>query len=410
MPSVGILDYESFDNPLRWFPDLTAAIERNPIIVDPDTPLLEVISLISQAHNRCSLEALSPLETENSEAQGQPNSERLAGCVLVMEGADLRGILTERDVVRLTAAAIDCRTVTVATVMTSPVVTLTEQAVQDVFAALFLLRRYRIRHLPILDNVGAVVGVVSHASLRRVLKPANLLRFRRVADVMSTQVVQASLATPVLTLARLMANHHVSCVVITQVDEEGYARPVGIMTERDIVQFQSLQLDLANTPAYDLMSTPLFLLSPQDSLWVAQREMQRRHVGRLVVSWDWGRGMGIVTQTSLLRVFDPMEMYSVIENLQQTIQELQGPSSAPSPQPLDGSPERLALNLEHPALNVLESFPPAIPSPTSQDVATLQGLLAHTVSTLDTLVTEPNPSSPMMKTRLIHLLKQLRGA
>jgi len=327
-----------------------------------------------------------------------------------MEGSELRGILTERDVVRLTAAAIDCRAVTVAAVMTSPVVTLAEQTIQDVFAALFLLRRYRIRHLPVLDADGAVVGVISHASLRRVLKPANLLRFRRVADVMSTQVVQASLATPVLTLARLMANHHVSCVVITQMDEEGYARPVGIMTERDIVQFQSLQLDLANTPAYDLMSTPLFLLSPQDSLWVAQREMQRRHVGRLVVSWDWGRGMGLVTQTSLLRVFDPMEMYSVIENLQQTIQELQGQSSTPSPQPLDGSPEHLTLDLERPDLSALESVPPAIPSPTSQDVATLRKLLAHTVSTLNTLVTDPNPSSPMMKTQLIHLLKQLRGA
>lgn len=407
MPSVGTLDYESFDNPLRWFPDLTAAIEQNPMIVAPDTPLIQVISLISQAHDRCSLDAQYALGSADQDWAGP---ERLAGCVLVMEGSELRGILTERDVVRLTAAAIDCRAVTVAAVMTSPVVTLAEQTIQDVFAALFLLRRYRIRHLPVLDADGAVVGVISHASLRRVLKPANLLRFRRVADVMSTQVVQASLATPVLTLARLMANHHVSCVVITQMDEEGYARPVGIMTERDIVQFQSLQLDLANTPAYDLMSTPLFLLSPQDSLWVAQREMQRRHVGRLVVSWDWGRGMGLVTQTSLLRVFDPMEMYSVIENLQQTIQELQGQSSTPSPQPLDGSPEHLTLDLERPDLSALESVPPAIPSPTSQDVGTLRRLLAHTVSTLNTLVTDPNPSSPMMKTQLIHLLKQLRGA
>lgn len=32
--------------------------------------------------------------------------------------------------------------------------------------------------------------------------------------------------------------------------------------------------------------------------------------------------MGIVTQTSLLRIFDPMEMYGVIENMQQTIQQI----------------------------------------------------------------------------------------
>jgi hypothetical protein len=89
------------------------------------------------------------------------------------------------------------------------------------------------------------------------------------------------------------------------------------------------------------MSTPLFLLSPEDSLWTAHQEMQKRRVGRLVVSWNWGRGLGIVTQTSLLRVFDPMEMYGVIENLQQTIQQLESERSPfpPSP-PADLLPQR----------------------------------------------------------------------
>jgi hypothetical protein len=63
--------------------------------------------------------------------------------------------------------------------------------------------------------------------------------------------------------------------------------------------------------------------------------MQKRRVGRLVVSWNWGRGLGIVTQTSLLRVFDPMEMYGVIENLQQTIQQLESERS-PSPPSASG--------------------------------------------------------------------------
>lgn len=56
---------------------------------------------------------------------------------------------------------------------------------------------------------------------------------------------------------------------------------------------------------------------------LAHQEMQRRRVRRLVVSWNWGRGLGIVTQTSMLRVFDPMEMYGVIETLQSTIQQLE---------------------------------------------------------------------------------------
>ena len=33
--------------------------------------------------------------------------------------------------------------------------------------------------------------------------------------------------------------------------------------------------------------------------------------------------MGIVTQTSMLRIFDPMEMYGVIETLQGTVRKLE---------------------------------------------------------------------------------------
>jgi len=158
---------------------------------------------------------------------------------------------------------------------------------------------------------------------------------------MTSQVVQAPLTATVLQLAQLMAEHRVSCVVITQRNSEDNDYPVGIVTERDLVQFQAVQIDLHKTRAQTVMSTPLFLLSPEDSLWTAHQEMQKRRVGRLVVSWNWGRGLGIVTQTSLLRVFDPMEMYGVIENLQQTIQQLESERSPslPSP-PADLLPQR----------------------------------------------------------------------
>ena len=114
-----------------------------------------------------------------------------------------------------------------------------------------------------------------------------------------------------------------------------------------------------------------------------------------------------MTQTSLLRVFDPMEMYSVIENLQQTIQELQGQSS---PHALEDRQDSSALSLDSPTLTPLKAGPGDLPSSTHQDAATLQELLAHVVSTLDALIAEPNPSSQTMKTRLIHLLNHIKEA
>jgi signal-transduction protein with cAMP-binding, CBS, and nucleotidyltransferase domain len=74
-------------------------------------------------------------------------------------------------------------------------------------------------------------------------------------------------------------------------------------------------------PAQDVMSTPLFCLQPSDSLRLAHEEMQRYQVRRLVVSDSNGELVGIVSQTSLLQVLNPADMYGVIEILQQVVEE-----------------------------------------------------------------------------------------
>ena len=56
---------------------------------------------------------------------------------------------------------------------------------------------------------------------------------------MSKSLITADVTTSVLELAQLMAENRVSCVVIAQEDiYEEIIMPVGIVTERDIMQFQ----------------------------------------------------------------------------------------------------------------------------------------------------------------------------
>ncbi|WP_019500357.1 CBS domain-containing protein [Pseudanabaena sp. PCC 6802] len=313
---------------------LEEVVDRYPLTVAADTSLLEAIDLMDITRGRSCL-----LSDVNSPSNELFKCETRASCVLVLQGERLIGIFTERDIVRFTAAGIDFEGVKVADVMTQPVITLHQSQCQDIFAILFLFRRYQIRHLPIVSDGDRLVAVVTPESIRQVLRPANFLKLRRVSDVMTREIIHASINASVMVLVRCMAKFCVSCVVITTADDEDSVRPVGIVTERDIVQFLSLKLDLTNVLAGDVMSTPLFLLNPDDSLWTAHQEMQRRHVRRLVVSWNWGRELGIVTQTSLLKVFDPMEMYGVIETLQRRIDELEAekerylPSSHTKPKP-----------------------------------------------------------------------------
>ncbi|MEM7062086.1 MAG: CBS domain-containing protein [Cyanobacteria bacterium P01_B01_bin.77] len=297
-------------------PMMTDAIDRQVLKVSPEWSLSRAVAAMGAIRSNCGL---------------TPGSfkSRSASCALIVENQQIIGIFTERDIVRLTADGMDLGALTVADVMTSPVKTLQQSAFQDIFAVLFLFRRYRIRHLPIVDEHNQPVGIVTPDSIRRVLRPANLLKMRRVADVMSTDVIHAAPTVSVIELAQQMAAHRVSCIVIVEADSHAATSreiqsfmPMGIVTERDIVQFQALELNLQRLTAEDVMSAPLFLLEPTDSLWTAHQEMQARHVRRLVVSWNWGSGLGIVTQTSLLRVFDPIEMYGIIESMQQTLHQI----------------------------------------------------------------------------------------
>jgi len=90
-------------------------------------------------------------------------SEKRVGAVPVMEDGAVVGIFSERDVIH--CLAIDESTAlgkTVRDVMTAPAITVTPD--DAVIAALSLMTRRRIRHLPVLED-GEVIGVVSIGDL-----------------------------------------------------------------------------------------------------------------------------------------------------------------------------------------------------------------------------------------------------
>lgn len=379
----------SFDDSLGT-PPLAEAIDRHPLVVAPHTNLLDVVTLMYETARH------SDSSSQPSESPS-PSDDSLWGarssCVLVMQDHQLLGIFTERNLVQLTAAGVDLRSTQICEVMHHPVLTMSEQLLHNVFAALFLFRRHRIRHLAIMDDQQQLVGVVSLDSIRHILRPTNLLKIRRVSEVMTNQVTTALPQTRVVELAELMAVAQISCIVIVEeTDPADSQRPVGIVTERDIVRLQAVGLNLNTTPAQAVMSTPLFVLSPEDSLWTAHQQMEQRQVRRLVVSWNWGEKLGIVTQTSILRVFDPIEMHDVIETLQRTIQQL-------------------GLDLDKVLANAIDHdthLPVSLHSPESSEVPNLKVFLDALQIQIQHLLDYPELSLEERQVTLLTLLSELR--
>jgi len=85
--------------------------------------------------------------------------ERNVGSLLVTEGGETVGIVTERDYLRRVAAEeLDGRETPVREIMSAPLIVVTPQTSIDECMALMTNRR--IRHLPVVED-GAVAGVVS---------------------------------------------------------------------------------------------------------------------------------------------------------------------------------------------------------------------------------------------------------
>ena len=90
-------------------------------------------------------------------------AERDIGALVVMDGAELAGMFSERDYVRkVILKGRSSREMRVRELMSSPAVTVTRQTTVD--ECMHLMTSKRFRHLPIVD-AGTVVGVVSIGDL-----------------------------------------------------------------------------------------------------------------------------------------------------------------------------------------------------------------------------------------------------
>lgn len=88
------------------------------------------------------------------------------GSVLVMEENELVGIFTERDVMRrIVAEGKNAGEVAVSEVMSSQLVTISPET--EIGHAMDLVSENKIRHLPVLEAGGRVVGLISAGDLNR---------------------------------------------------------------------------------------------------------------------------------------------------------------------------------------------------------------------------------------------------
>lgn len=123
-----------------------------------------------------------------------------------------------------------------------------------------------------------------------------------VGKVCSRIVTVVRREESVMAAARLMREQHVGNVVV--VEPEGEAnRPVGILTDRDIVvELVAKELDLNVVTVGDAMGFELFTLREDMDLLEAMGEMRSHAVRRAPVVNDRGMLVGIISIDDVLGV------------------------------------------------------------------------------------------------------------
>ena len=123
----------------------------------------------------------------------------------------------------------------------------------------------------------------------------------KTSELCTKAVITAEAGTSLIEVARLMRTHHVGSVVVVA-DNGAGRKPVGIVTDRDIVvEVVAMGLEAASMTAGDIMSqSPAVSQADDDALW-ALKVMRDRGVRRLPVVDDAGRLEGLIAFDDLMQ-------------------------------------------------------------------------------------------------------------
>jgi PAS domain S-box-containing protein len=305
-------------------PALEHLIDFHPLTAESDTILADIITFMVQGQNNCALstdELNQPAKSGTEIQTFRKNTNNIINhsCVLITESGKLLGILTQQDILQIITYQINLKETKIIDVMTQSPITLTLSDTCNLFTVLAIFGQYQIHHLPVLNSHKQLLGIITSESICRGLPALHLLQSQSVARVLTKTVIQAPSSTSILSLARLMATHQVSYILLTEAEEiteNPASLPTGIITKNDIVwlvQLSLLGLDLSKTPAKLVSRTPVVYLPPEQSLWQANQHLLCQNIQYLLIYEQNNPKFGVVSQADILQALDPVQMLGFIE-------------------------------------------------------------------------------------------------
>lgn len=121
-----------------------------------------------------------------------------------------------------------------------------------------------------------------------------------ISDLCSVNLVTVEPGATLQKAARLMRDHHVGGLVV--VEGNGKNRPLGILTDRDIVLAAVAEDKLYTSRVEDVMSKNVFKVTRNQGIADVIDQMSTHGVRRMIVVDELGRTCGLVSSDDILQL------------------------------------------------------------------------------------------------------------
>lgn len=235
------------------------------------------------------------------------------GCVIVCEGNRPVGIITRRDIMRITVSGKDLEQNDVSTCMSSPVSTVVTTTTIDEAGLRFIAEGFR--HLVVVDESNQLFGILSETDVVNSQGVEHDLFLRSVSEIISKDaLIIPEHETVRLAVERLETTGHSAALICNGQDI------VGILTENDLmVSMADGDLDL---PLKDFVSANLVSVEADLSLYNARKVFRQHSFHHLGVKRHDGEIIGLISYSDILRNVEMDYVYRLKELLNERDQAL----------------------------------------------------------------------------------------
>ncbi|MCC5452829.1 EAL domain-containing protein [Rheinheimera sp. UJ51] len=228
-------------------------------------------------------------------------------CILIKEGDNISGIWSEADTRKLDFNQIDPTSITVGSLMSSPVISASE--LTSINGAASLMLNHNIRRLLVVNSAQQPVGLLTQSDIVRQQQIEFYLRFREVAGCIEKAPVFLDSTIPLAEAVQCLRQAKTDAAIVNFADQHQ-----GLITERDLVQ---LLADGRNCQQVaDIATKKLLVVPPNMSVLDAVTLLNPHNIRHLVVK-EQQQILGLLSFNDILRNVE----YSYIEQLKTALQD-----------------------------------------------------------------------------------------